>query len=95
MQFGGRRIILTTLAPLPRSMRAVPGILAINNLEAEALKNGDGDVFKELIEICKAEDMADANRTWIVKPRKVTAKTAKLAPSHRLAMIHANRAGKV
>lgn len=82
-------MILSTLVPLPRPMRAVPGILAINHLEAEALKNGDGEVFKELMSICHAEDRADAFRTFKFKPRKVTANTPKLAPSHRMAMLNA------
>jgi hypothetical protein len=55
---------------------------------------GDHEILQEVVEICQAEDMADAMRTWKFKPRKVTAKTAKLAPSHRLAMKSAIRAGK-
>jgi len=64
----------------------------MNTAEIAALNRnqpGDYEILQEVVEICQAEDMADAMRTWKFKPRKVTAKTAKLAPSHRLAMLNA------
>ena len=67
----------------------MPGVVAISTMEAEALKCGDGATFKMLMEICHAEDSADAMRTFKFKPRKVTAKTPKIRPSDRMAMLNA------
>lgn len=89
MIFGGRRVVSTTLSDVPRAFRAVPGIIVISIAEQDALKNGDGKVFKELMAICHAEDRADAFRTFKFKPRKVMANTPKLAPSHRMALLNA------
>ena len=94
MQFAGRRIIPTTLDPVPRSFRASPGVIAISNIEAEALRNGHGPTFKMLVEICSAEDMADALQTFKVKPRKVSPASPRIRPSARLAMLDAIGAGQ-
>lgn len=87
--FAGRRILPTTLDPVPRSFRASPGVIAINHLEAEALKNGHGPTFKMLMEICSAEDMADALQTFKVRPRKVGPTMPRIRPSARLTMLSA------
>ena len=92
MMFAGRRIVLTTLEPVPRAFRAAPGVIVLNTAELTALERnqpGDHDILQEVVEICQAEDMADAMRTFKFKLRKVTAKTPKLAPSHRMALLNA------
>ena len=92
MMFAGRRIILTTLDPIPRSFRAVPGCIALHKDEVDALNRLDGEKFKEIIDIIKAEDWADAVLT--VRP-KLKKRTVKLAPSVRMSMLNAayRRAG--
>jgi hypothetical protein len=60
MIFCGRKIIPTTLDPVPRLLRAVPGYIVLNEREIGGLISNDGDVFKEIIEICMAETRADA-----------------------------------
>lgn len=81
MPFMGRRLLMTTLDPLPRSFRTAPGLLAINHREAEALRRGDGAVFKELVDICHAEFAAEVvqayrPRRW--KPLKNASPSARL-----------------
>ena len=84
MMFAGRRVIVTTLDPVPRNMRAVPGYLALNQSEVDALNRNDGDKFKEIIDICKAEDWSDAVLQVRRKPLKRLRKTS---PSARLALL--------
>lgn len=91
MTFLGRRIIPTTLDPLPRGHRAVPGVLVINHLERAALDRGDGDVFKMLADIVQAEDAADARLT--LRPR-APKRNAKLDPSTRMSMLYAAGMGR-
>lgn len=85
MMFLGRRIIMTTLDPVPRPLRAVPGLLVINHLEREALKRVDGEIFKMLADIVQAEDAADARLPQQPAPKRRT----KLAPSTRMSMLDA------
>lgn len=59
-----RQIIHTTLDPVPRMFRACPGHLVLNKRELDALRDNDGDVFKEIAEIVKAEDAAEARRIY-------------------------------
>jgi hypothetical protein len=59
-----RQIIPTTLDPVPRMFRACPGHLVLNTRELAALSNNDGDVFKEIVEIVKAEDAAEARKIY-------------------------------
>lgn len=97
MTFLGRRIIATTLDPIPRSFRAVPGYLALNQFEIAAIGRNslaDTDTIKPIMEIVQAEDMADVNRTFIFKPRKVSRKTPKLGPSLRLFMVNTLSPGR-
>lgn len=86
-----RRVIPTILDPIPRSFRACLGHLALNQREIDAIRRNsedDADTIKEIMEIVQAEDMADANRTFIFKPRKVNSKTPKLGPSVRMSMLN-------
>ena len=91
MMFLGRRIVPTTLDPLPRQHRAAPGVLAVNHLERAALDCGDGEVFKMLADIVQAEDAADARLA--LRPRAPKRK-AKLDPSTRMSMLDAIYAGR-
>lgn len=85
--FLGRRVILTTLDPLPRPFRAAPGVFAMNHREAAALRAGDGAVFKELAEIAYAEDDAEMRRVFVVRKWKRPKK--KIKPSSRLFLLNA------
>jgi len=58
--FFGRQIIMTTLDPVPRLLRTVPGHFVLNDREVDAIKNNDGDVWKELADIAMAETRAEA-----------------------------------
>lgn len=70
--FMGRRVIMTTLDPVPRGMRAVPGFIVLNHREFAALGNDDDRVVEEIAEICIAETMADAKGVYNVdRKRKV------------------------
>lgn len=62
----GRTVLHTTLDPLPRSMRAVPGWIAMNNEEIADLereyelpRGSARPTFKRLIGIVQVEDDAD------------------------------------
>ena len=85
MNILGRRVILTTLNPIPRNFRAAPGVIAVNSAEIKALENNDGAKFKELADIIHAEDMADA----VLQMRKLPKRRNKLGPSTRLSMLNA------
>lgn len=87
MKFLGRRILMTTLDPVPRSMRAVPGIIVMNHLEKAKLEENDGETFKLLAEIVQAEDAADVHRTYIYRKGKKRKK--RINPSSRLMMLQA------
>lgn len=95
MIFLGRRVLLTTLDPLPRPFRAAPGVFAMNHREAEALRRGDGKVFKELTEIVQAEDAAEARNIGVRRHRKPLGRRGpKLNPSTRLFMVNAIYRGR-
>ena len=85
MNILGRRVLITTLDPIPRNFRAAPGVIAMNNSEIKALQNNDGEKFKELAEIIQAEDAADA----MLQMRKLPKRQNKLGPSIRLSMLNA------
>jgi hypothetical protein len=85
MTIFGRRIIVTTLDPIPRLFRAAPGVLAMNKSEIEAYQRGDREVFRLIVDICQAEDAADARLAMQTqRPRRRT-----LSPSTRLFMLGA------
>ena len=88
----GRRIIPTTLEPVPYRFRTAPGVLALNYREIKALQNNDGTVFKEIANIAHAADAAEARMIYAVKKRKRS--RVKLAPSTRLAMVNAVYKGR-
>jgi hypothetical protein len=91
MKFLGRHVIPTTLDPLPRPLRALPGVIAISHLELEALARDDGGTFKMLADIVRAEDAADARFAFRpVAPRR----RVRLDPSARLRMLAAIGAGE-
>ena len=91
MMFLGRRIIPTTLDPVPRPLRAVPGVLAINHLEQAALERGDSEVSNMLTDIVQAEDAADAR---LVLQVIIGERNAKLDPSTRMSMLYAAGMGR-
>jgi hypothetical protein len=62
--FLGRKVIPTTLDPVPRSFRASPGHLVLNHREIQGLRNGDGKIFKEITEIIIAETRGEALNIW-------------------------------
>jgi len=50
---------MTSLDPIPRPFRAVPGWFVLNRGEIAALRAGDGPTFKRLMIIASQEDDAD------------------------------------
>ncbi len=90
MQLFGRRIIVTALDDIPRAFRATPGVLAVNQVELDALKSGDGETFKRLLAIVQAEDSADARLLARPLPRRLQ----RSSPSLRLFMLGAIVAGR-
>jgi hypothetical protein len=90
MDVFGRRIIATTLDPIPRLFRAAPGVLAMNQSEIDAFTRGDREVFHLIVDICKAEDRVDALLAMqIFRPRR-----RRLSPSTRLFMLGAVSPGR-
>ena len=85
MHLFARKVLPTNLDPVPRNFRAVPGCLAVNERELAELNAGNGETFKMLAQISRAEDMADANRTWVLHKRKAT----RVGPSVRMSMLNA------
>ena len=74
MKFLSRKIILTSLDQIPRSMRACPGHLVLNIQELNSLKAGEGKTFKAIAAICEAEDAAEARTVYRYdkwKPKKL------------------------
>lgn len=55
-----RRVMLTTLDPIPRPFRACPGWIVMNRDELDAFNKGDRDMVALMIDICNAEDAAEA-----------------------------------
>jgi hypothetical protein len=60
--FLSRRVVLTTLDPVPRNFRACPGMIVLSLAEAAALRSGDGATFKALAAIVSAEDAWETRR---------------------------------
>ena len=90
MKLFERRIIMTTLDPIPRTFRACLGHLALNDRELRSIRRNDPEDYetiKEIAEIVEAEDAAEARNVFKFKPRNVTAKTPKISPSNRMAML--------
>ena len=87
----GRRIIPTTLEPVPYRFRTAPGVLALNQAELTALQRNDGPTFKRIMDIVQAEDMADA---MLQMRRSVKRPKVKLGPSTRLSMLNAIYRGR-
>ena len=85
----GRRVVMTTLDDIPRAFRVAPGVLALNAAELEAIRRNDeadADVIRPILDIVRAEDMADALLQTRPRPPK---RLAKLGPSIRLSMLAA------
>lgn len=61
-EFAGRRIIETTLDPIPRLLRARPGCIAMNSGEIARLRDGCGATFKRMMAIVRVEDFHDLRR---------------------------------
>lgn len=64
MKFLERKVISTTLDPVPRLFRAVPGYLVLNNREIQGLRDNDGGIFKEITDIVIAETRGEALQIW-------------------------------
>lgn len=62
-----RRVMLTTLDPVPRAFRACPGVIVLNCQELEAFRRGDRNVVEQIIDICQAEDAAEARGVYRYK----------------------------
>ena|ERR1035438_4832150 len=94
--FLGRRLLPTTLDPLPerRDFRFAPGLMAINERECTALQEGDGSVFKHLANLVQAEDALEARGMGVLRPYKAGRSTPKLSPSTRLSMINSIYRGR-
>ena len=93
----GRRVIPTTLDPVPRNFRAAPGVIALNQIELDAIHRNaedDREIIKPILEAIQAEDMADAMRVYVHKPRKITRATPKMRPSDRMSMLNAIYRGR-
>lgn len=86
----GRRVLPTTLDPVPRGLRAAPGCIAMNAEEIAALQANDGEVFKYFVALVHAEDHADA----LLAMRRPKKRKRKLGPSVRLSMVNAIYKGR-
>lgn len=86
----GRRVIETSLEDIPRAFRAVPGYLAMNRAEIDAFRSAEGETFKRIVDIVKAEDMSDAVLQFQKKPKKPT----RTSPSTRMAMLRVFNPGR-
>ena len=91
MTIFGRRIIVTTLDPIPRLFRAASGVLVMNAREIEAFEQKDHDVFAMVVDICKAEDMAEAILQLCPRTDR---RRRPLSPSTRLFMLGAVSPGR-
>jgi hypothetical protein len=83
MTLFGRRVIVTTLDPVPRGLRASPGVLAMNRDEIDAIERSDEETFGRIISIVQAEDMVDA----LLAMRTPRPRRRALGPSTRLFML--------
>lgn len=98
MSFLGRRVIMTTLDPMPprRDFRFAPGLIAMNHREARELAEGDGDTFKALAALVHAEDALESRNIGVRRrwKRPNSKRSPKLNPSSRLSMVNAIYRGK-
>lgn len=80
----GRRVLMTTLDPIPPLLRTAPGCVAMNQRELDLVNAGDLETVAYFINELQAADAADARNIGkhkALKPRRRT-----LSPSTRLAM---------
>lgn len=56
MQLFGRKVIFTSLDPVPKSFRTGPGVLVLNEREAYALAHNEGGVFKRIAKMIHEAD---------------------------------------
>lgn len=91
MSIFGRRIITTTLDPVPRGLRAAPGMLAMNAREQAALSAGDKAVLREIVDVCQAEDAAEAR--LVLRPRPPR-RCRPMSPSTRIGLLAALEPGR-
>lgn len=97
MVFLHRKVIHTTLDPIPPGLRACLGHIALNPREVRAVERcgpDDADIVSELERIALAEDKADSRFIYKAIVRKVTSKTPKLSPSNRMAMLRIVNPGR-
>ena len=86
--FIGRRVIMTTLDPIPPLHRALPGCMAMNAREVRAIERNEPEdraTVEYLLAVVLAETSRDAN---LAMP-KLRKRTRPLGPSTRLAMLRA------
>jgi hypothetical protein len=86
--FLGRRVVMTTLDEIPPRLRALPGCVAMNAREVEAVERnapGDRATVDELLILVFAEVARDAR---LAMPKVAKRKRA-VGPSTRLAMLRA------
>lgn len=54
----GQKVVVSTLNPVPRRMRTVPGVIVITHAEQKALNRNNGKVWKDLVKIIVEDDRA-------------------------------------
>jgi hypothetical protein len=87
MIFCGRHVVPTTLDPIPRLLRALPCVLAMNAREVMAIAEGDRETTEQLSDFALAENAADARLRMRILLRLPQASA--LRPSDRLALLAA------
>ena len=87
-----RRVLLTTLDPVPPGLRTTLGCIAMNQRELDAFNAGDPATFEHIVRTCEAADARDARFIGVHRRRKVP--KAKLDPSARLYMANAIYKGR-
>ena len=86
-----RRVLLTTLDPVPRSFRTAPGVLAMNRTELEAFNDGDRVAVGMVVDLCQAADAAEARNIGVF--RRVAVRRTR--PSDRLFEVNAIYPGRI
>ena len=82
----GRRVILTTLDPIPPGLRTLPYVIAMNQRELDAFNACEEEMFKFIVDTIQAADRRDALRIGIYKRWKAS---RRLKPSDRMFMANA------
>ena len=85
-----RRVLLTTLDPVPRAFRTAPGVLAVNRGELEAFNDGDRAVVGMIVDVCQAADAAEARNIGVYRRLRVK----RTRPSDRLFAVNAIYPGR-